>query len=65
MALRVMQMMIVKDMPVPAGAVLISPITDFSFSGESFKTNEDLEFFANDYMITTKGAHWIAGKLPL
>jgi len=61
-ALLVMQWLLARRMPMPAGAVLISPWTDFSLSGESMYTNEDQEFMINDYMITTKVSHWIVGK---
>lgn len=49
---------------MPAGAVLISPMLDYTASGESFDTNRDKDVFVSREAVTGCAAAWLAGRDP-
>lgn len=53
-----------EGLEMPAGAVLISPMLDYTASGESFDTNRDKDVFVSREAVTGCAAAWLAGRDP-
>jgi monoterpene epsilon-lactone hydrolase len=51
-------------LPMPAGAVLISPMLDYTASGETFDTNKDKDQFVSREAVVGAGAAWLQDLDP-
>lgn len=49
---------------IPAGALLISPMLDYTASGESFDTNRDKDHFVSREAVVGCGAAWLEQRDP-
>lgn len=53
-----------RKIPLPAAAVVMSPWTDLTFSGETVQTKKDVEDFIPEGCIETFGAYYSKGSDP-
>lgn len=53
-----------RNIPLPTAAVVMSPWTDLTFSGESVQTKKDVEHFIPEGCIETFGGYYTKGSDP-